>query len=177
MQTELTRHGAAGDGLARDEAIREITRRLVAICRPIRVYLFGSVARGDDGPDSDLDFLLVLPDDAQDDLFRTGKLVRALWGISYGADVIPWRQTDFEGRAAFVVTSLPATVMREGRLLYDAGRVVARRDTGMDYARNEGSARRRDLRERVARRGAFSLPASRREVSQGVSYMAPNRIP
>jgi hypothetical protein len=83
------------------------------------------VARGDDGPDSDLDFLVVLPDDASDEIFRTGKMVRALWGIPFGADVIPWRQTDFEGRAAYVAASLPATVLREGQMIYDARRMAA----------------------------------------------------
>jgi hypothetical protein len=43
-----------------------------------------------------------------------------LSGLGTPKDVIPWRQTDFEGRAAHVVASLPATVVREGRLLYDA---------------------------------------------------------
>lgn len=40
--------------------------------QPIRIYLFGSVARGDDGPDSDLDFLVVVPDDAPEDKLRPG---------------------------------------------------------------------------------------------------------
>ena len=110
--------------MTREEAITEITRRLVETCQPIRVYLFGSAARGDDGPDSDLDFLVVIADDAPEDVIRGGRLYRALRGIPYAADVIPWRRTDFEGRAAYVVASLPATVVREGRLLYDAERVA-----------------------------------------------------
>jgi hypothetical protein len=111
--------------MTRDEAITEITRRIVEVCQPVRIYLFGSVARGEDGPDSDLDFLVVVPDGTPDEIFRTGKLVRALWGVPYGADVIPWRQTDFEGRAAFVAASLPATVVREGKILYDARPMAA----------------------------------------------------
>ena len=119
MQAELTRQ------FTRDEAIAEITRRLVQVCQPLRIYLFGSAARGDDGPDSDVDFLVVVPDEAPDEIFRAGKLIRALWGIPYAADVIPWRRSDFEGRAAHVVTTLPATVVREGKLLYDTGRLAA----------------------------------------------------
>jgi len=125
MQTELTTYEGVTSPMTRDEAIAAITRRLVEVCQPVRIYLFGSVARGDDGPDSDLDFLVVVPDDAPDDIFRSGKLRGARRGIPYAADVIPWRKSDFEGRAAFVVASLPATVMREGRLLYDAGRMAA----------------------------------------------------
>jgi uncharacterized protein len=125
MQTELTKHKAIPSGMTRDEAVAEIARRLVEVCQPVRIYLFGSVARGDDGPDSDLDFLVVVPDDAPDEFFRSATLARACLGIPHAADVIPWRQTDFEGRAAYVVASLPATVVREGRLLYDAGRMAA----------------------------------------------------
>ena len=43
--------------LTKQEAIDEITRRLVEFYRPVRIYLFGSEARGESGPDSDLDFL------------------------------------------------------------------------------------------------------------------------
>ena len=101
-----------------EQTIAEITRRLVEFYQPERIYLFGSAARGDAGPDSDLDFLVVLPDDAPEQLFRGGGIYRALSGIRAAADVIPWRKADFEGRAAYVVASLPATVVREGRLLY-----------------------------------------------------------
>lgn len=111
--------------MSREEAIREITRRLVAASQPVRVYLFGSAARGDDGPDSDLDFLVVVRDDAPPDVVRGRRLDEALRGIPFAVDVIPWRLTDFEGRAAHVVASLPATVVREGRLLYDGGELAA----------------------------------------------------
>ncbi len=44
--------------------LAEAVRRLVKAYRPERIYLFGSVARGDPGPDSDYDLLVVVPDDA-----------------------------------------------------------------------------------------------------------------
>ncbi len=108
------------------EAIQEITRRLVDYFHPERIYLFGSAARGDDGPDSDLDFCVVVPDDTLKEKLRGSVVPSLLHGIGHAADIIPWRQTDFEGRAAYVRASLPATVIREGRLLYDAQRVSAR---------------------------------------------------
>lgn len=109
----------------KQEVIEEITRRLVEACQPVRVYLFGSEARGDAGPDSDLDFLVVVPDDAPEDVIRGTRLHQAIRGVAFATDVIPWRRSDFEGRAAYVVASLPATVVREGKLLYDAERVAA----------------------------------------------------
>ena len=114
--------------MTREEAIQEITNRIVEFYRPERVYLFGSAARGDYGPDSDLDFCVVLPDDASDDLMRSHEIrkrLRDLDGLGYPRDIIPWRKTDFDGRAAYVVASLPATIIREGRLLYDGRRAIA----------------------------------------------------
>ncbi len=111
--------------MTRQETIEEVTRRLIEFCQPVRIYLFGSEARGESGPDSDLDFLVVVPDDAPEDVIRGRRLREAIRGVDYAVDVIPWRRSDFEGRAAYVVASLPATVVREGRLLYDAERMAA----------------------------------------------------
>ena len=60
------------------QAIAEITRRLVDYYHPARIYLFGSAACRDGGPDSDLDFCMVLPDDAPPGLYRPG-VQRTLW--------------------------------------------------------------------------------------------------
>src|SRR5205809_131797 len=98
----------------REQAIEYITRKLVEYFQPERIYLFGSVARGDDGPDSDLDFLVVVPDDTSDEKMRGAR--EAARGAHHPKDIVPWRRTDFNERAAWVVASLPATVIREGRL-------------------------------------------------------------
>jgi uncharacterized protein len=105
---------------SKQQAIEEITRRLVEFYSPVRIYLFGSEARGDAGPDSDLDFLVVVQDDVPEDKLRPGAGRRAVRGTGFAKDIVPWRKTDFEERAAWVVASLPATVVREGRLLYEA---------------------------------------------------------
>ena len=104
--------------MTRQEAIATMTERLVEYYQPVSIYLFGSEARGESGPDSDLDFLVVVPDDAPERLMRSGEVYSLLSGFGYSKDVIPWRRSDFERRAANVVASLPATVVREGRLLY-----------------------------------------------------------
>jgi uncharacterized protein len=110
--------------MTRQETIDEITRRLVDYFHPERIYLFGSAARGDDGPDSDLDFGVVLPDGAPEILYRPG-VHRALWGVATAADVVRWPASDFDARSIHVAASLPATIVREGKLLYDARRVAA----------------------------------------------------
>ena len=40
--------------------IDEVTRRIVSIAHPQRVVLFGSAIRGEIGPDSDLDVLVIV---------------------------------------------------------------------------------------------------------------------
>jgi predicted nucleotidyltransferase len=44
------------------EILDDLVRRIVDAVHPIRIILFGSAARGDMGPDSDLDVLVVMPD-------------------------------------------------------------------------------------------------------------------
>lgn len=112
------------DQSTKQAAIEEVKRRLIEYYHPVRIYLFGSEARGEAGPDSDLDFCVVLPDDAPESLYGPG-VRRTLWGIGAAVDVIRYPLSDFEGRAAHVVSSLPAAVVREGRLLYDAEGLAA----------------------------------------------------
>jgi predicted nucleotidyltransferase len=45
--------------LERDERLRHVVERLIEPYQPERVYLFGSVARREAGPDSDYDLMLV----------------------------------------------------------------------------------------------------------------------
>ena len=110
--------------MTQDQAIAEITRRLVEYYRPERVYLFGSAARCERGPDSDLDFCVVLADDAPQSMYRPG-VHRALWDLGTAVDVVRWPASDFDQRAAHVISSLPATIVREGRVLYDTRRIAA----------------------------------------------------
>ena len=86
---------------------------------PRTVCLFGSVARGDTGPNSDYDIMLVVPDDAPPELRRSRAAYQALWGTGIASDVLVWTASQFNGRV-HLAASLPATVLREGRLLHAA---------------------------------------------------------
>ena len=97
----------------------EIVRLLVAVYLPERVYLFGSHARGDAGPDSDFDLLVVVEDDAPPERRRSRLAYEALWGVGAATDVLVMARSEFESRLD-LRASLPATVTREGKLLYAA---------------------------------------------------------
>lgn len=99
--------------------LAEIVRRLVAAYQPERIYLFGSVARGDTGPDSDYDLLVVVPDDASPERRDGGLAYRALWGVGTAVDAVICTSGWFNARA-HLKASLPGTVLREGRLLHAA---------------------------------------------------------
>ncbi len=102
-----------------DPVLGEIVRRLVEAYEPDRIYLFGSKARGDSGPDSDYDLMVVVPDDAPPERRRSRLAYQVLRGTGRAADVLVWTRTTFESRL-HVRTSLPATIVSEGRLLHAA---------------------------------------------------------
>ena len=102
-----------------DPRLAEVVRRLVAAYEPLRIYLFGSVARGEPGPDSDYDLMLIVSDDAPPERRRSRLAYEALRGTGIAADVLIATRSRFE-RRAHVVASLPATVLREGKLLHAA---------------------------------------------------------
>jgi predicted nucleotidyltransferase len=106
--------------LEHDAALREIVERLVRAYQPESVYLFGSKARGDYGPDSDYDLLVVVPDDAPPARRRSRLAYEALRGTGTAVDALVCTRSYFEARR-YLKASLPGTVLREGRLLY-AGR-------------------------------------------------------
>ena len=104
---------------AGDPVLAEIVRRLVAAYDPEAMYLFGSAARGEQGPGSDYDVLLVVPDDASPERLRARRAYEVLWGVGVAVDVLVWRRRAFDEGAA-VRASLPAAVLREGILLHAA---------------------------------------------------------
>jgi len=103
-----------------DPSLAEIVRRLVDALHPEKIYLFGSRARHEDGPDSDYDLMVLMRDEQSTRPRNLGRRAyEALRGTGVAADVLVWSLQAFENRQ-HVVASLPATIMQEGRLLYAA---------------------------------------------------------
>jgi predicted nucleotidyltransferase len=115
MSKSTTRRVAAIE----DSVLSEITDRLVRAYEPERVYLFGSMARGEAGPDSDYDILLVVRDDAPPEALSARLAYEVLWGLRTSADIHVLPRGKFDSRLR-LKASLPATVVREGKLLYAA---------------------------------------------------------
>ena len=112
---ETTRSIPVADQVA--ELMAESVRRLRAGLQAERIYLFGSRARDEANDDSDYDFLVVVRDSPLPRYKRDQQAFRALCGMGIAKDVLVFTREEFEQGLA-VASSLPATVAREGRLLY-----------------------------------------------------------
>ena len=104
---------------AEDPVLGEIVRRLVSAYQPEKIYLFGSVARGEADPDSDFDIMVVVPDEARDQLQDCDAAYEVLRGLGIAKDILVWKHSDFQARLA-LRASLPSTIIQQGKLLYAA---------------------------------------------------------
>jgi predicted nucleotidyltransferase len=98
-----------------DATIIEAGRRLSEAAPGARVVLFGSHARGDAGPRSDLDFLVVEPE-VENTAEESVRLRRALRGMRIFADVVVVRKRDVEDWRD-VRGSLIHAALADGRVL------------------------------------------------------------
>ncbi len=102
-----------------DPILTEVIARLVAAYKPLRIYLFGSHARGTENADSDYDILIIVDKNVSDELKSASLAYKTLWGIPAAVDVLVWTDQQFQERL-HLPNSLPAEIIREGLLLHVA---------------------------------------------------------
>ena len=105
--------------LERYPNLKAILERLIAAFQPERIYLFGSKARGDEGPDSDYDLMVIVSSSSEPPYKRSQRACLALHGIATAADVLVWTREAFDSRL-HLKASFPSAIVREGRVLYAA---------------------------------------------------------
>ncbi len=99
------------------ELLQEIVRRIVEAVQPEKIILFGSAARGEMGPDSDVDLLVVK---AQRHRRETAqRLYQALAGIGVPKDIVVVTPDDLE-RHRDSIGSVIYPALREGKVIYAA---------------------------------------------------------
>jgi predicted nucleotidyltransferase len=97
--------------------INEMVDVIVRDFHPLRVILFGSHARGDAGPDSDVDLLVVLPE-APDKRKAAIAMREALSDAPVSKDIVVTTPEEIE-RWGNLVGMILRPALREGKILYE----------------------------------------------------------
>jgi predicted nucleotidyltransferase len=93
----------------------EIVRRIVEVAAPEKIILFGSAARGEMGPNSDVDLLVVKSGVHRRRLSQA--IYMSLLGVGQAVDVVVVTPEDIERfKNSFALVIEPA--LREGKVIY-----------------------------------------------------------
>ncbi len=99
------------------ELIDEMVRRIVRTAHPQKIILFGSRARDEARPDSDID-LLVIADSPKPRHQRAAPLYGAVSDILVAMDILVYTPGEVEEWSE-VPQAFVTTVIREGQVLYE----------------------------------------------------------
>ena len=100
------------------EWVPEIVAQLTKVTEPRRIILFGSVARGDDGPDSDIDIMVVL--DSLEYTERHEWMTRLRTAIEVPAPIQIFVTDEREcSRRRDVIGSMHYWPLREGKVVFE----------------------------------------------------------
>ncbi len=98
------------------EKIQHMVRRIVADFAPDRIILFGSHARGQAGPDSDVDLLVVMPVEGSKRAKQL-EIRMALHDVRIPKDIVVSRPEEFQWRKDTVGT-IEHPAAHGGQVLY-----------------------------------------------------------
>jgi len=99
------------------ELMDEIVRRIVMAARPRKIILFGSRARGEARPGSDID-LLVVADSSKPRHQRAAPLYGVVSDIIVAMDILVYTPEEVE-EWSNVPQAFVTTAVREGKVLYE----------------------------------------------------------
>ena len=100
--------------------IEEITRKIAEACRPRRIVMFGSRARGNASPDSDLDLMVEI--ETTDPPARRAQAIDALFGLRrWAMDLVVYTPQEVEQQRQYR-NSLIRIIESEGKVLYEQPR-------------------------------------------------------
>ena len=103
--------------MLKQEVLEDIINRIVETVRPEKIILFGSAARGEMGPNSDVDLLIIRKGGHSRKL--VGQIYRKLHGVGAAVDAVMVSPGDVERyKDSHALIIKPA--LAEGRVVYDA---------------------------------------------------------
>ena len=98
--------------------IDELVRRIVEEVHPLRIILFGSAARGEVGPHSDVDLLVVMPEGVH--RRRIAQLLyQNITGLGISFDILVSTPDDLQ-KHGNKIGLVYRTILQEGREVYAA---------------------------------------------------------
>ena len=98
--------------------IDQLVERVVALVDPLKIILFGSAARGEMGPDSDVDVLVVMPEGVH--RRKTAQhLYREIRGLGVPFDILVTTPESLE-KHKDNIGLIYDTILEEGREIYVA---------------------------------------------------------
>lgn len=109
---------AVWSGRTSREWLPEIVADIVRVFDPLKIILFGSLARGEEGPDSDIDLLVVLPHVAAERKAALMGDVRAAITAPVPVDVFVADPAEI-ARRSHLTGSILYPAVREGILLHE----------------------------------------------------------
>jgi predicted nucleotidyltransferase len=99
------------------ECLAEAVRRIVQQFDPLRIILFGSWARGDARPDSDIDLLVVLPHVENKRRTAIG-IGNVLSDLPASKDIVVTTPEEIASRGN-VIGDVLRPALREGKVIYE----------------------------------------------------------
>ena len=115
--TDLMLRVLGGREMTPADCIKVMADRIARDYDPVKIILFGSHARGEAGPESDIDLLVVLPEVANKRQAAVA-ILRLLTDLPVPKDIVVTTPEEIARRGDLVGTVLrPA--LREGKVLYE----------------------------------------------------------
>ncbi len=104
-------------------SLQEVVERVVAVAHPVRIVLFGSAAREEAGPHSDIDLLVIVEEPVHRG-HLTGQIYMNLLGVEHAVDVVVVTPEDVE-RYRSTPSLIIKPALAEGQIIYDREAVSA----------------------------------------------------
>jgi predicted nucleotidyltransferase len=115
------------------DTLNQVVSKLARATRPCKIILFGSYARNEATPDSDLDLLVIIKSQSVNKAKEMARLRHLVGHVGIGVDILVYSQQEVEKRG-HIPSSALYYALKEGKILYDIqqtshSRIIASRST------------------------------------------------